>query len=69
DMDTYVSKTLRAIRNSSHGFLDTLTAAPDRFRLATHTGDVPYQVAYLAALVMLAVVADAERLVDGTWWE
>ena len=43
--------------------------SPDRFRLATHTGDVPYPFAGLAALVALAFVADAERLVAGTWWD
>jgi hypothetical protein len=69
DMDTYVSKTLRATRNSAHGFLETLFDHPDRFRLATHTGDVPYAFANLAALIGLALVADGERLVGGSWWD
>jgi len=29
DMETYVSNTLRAIRNSAHGFLDTLADKPE----------------------------------------
>jgi len=49
--------------------VEMLADRPDRFRLATHTGDVPYAFANLAALVALALVADAERLVRGTWWE
>jgi hypothetical protein len=69
DMNTFVAKTLRAIRNSSHGFLDMLAVQPDRFRLATHTGDVPYHFANLAALIGLALVADGERLIDGSWWD
>lgn len=69
DMDTYVSNTLRAIRNSSHGFLDTLADRPDRFRLATHTGNVPYPFANLAALIGLSLVADAKRLLAGQWWD
>jgi hypothetical protein len=51
------------------GFLETLFDHPDRFRLATNTGNVPYAFGNLAALIGLALVADGERLVGGTWWD
>jgi hypothetical protein len=65
--EDYVARLCRAVRNSAHGLLSTLRQSPDRFLLATHTGDVPTEFTWLAATVMFALVADAERLVDGTW--
>ena len=66
-MNDYAPVLLRAARNSAHGFLDQLTG-PDRNLVATHTGTFPPELADLAALVMFALVGDAERFVDGTWF-
>jgi hypothetical protein len=67
-MNDYAPSLIRAARNSSHGFLDQLVGE-DRYLLATHTGELPPQVADLAVLVALGLFADAERLVSGTWFE
>jgi len=70
--ETYVPGLVRAIRNSAHGFIDVLTSnrhqmRRDRALLATHDGTLPPQFADLAALIAFALVADYERVIDGTW--
>lgn len=66
---------MRATRNSSHGRQDMLRAPaagstkPDsRLLLATNTGEVPYSVYEVVAIIFLGLMADAERLSDRTWW-
>jgi hypothetical protein len=75
DWDEYVSKLMRAARNSSHGLQDMLRAPaagstkPDsRLLLATNSGEVPYSLYEVVAIVFLGLMADAERLCDRTWW-
>jgi len=65
--DDLISSLCRAVRNSSHGLLDVLRGHPDRFLLAANSGDMPAELAALAPLLALALLADAESLVDGTW--
>lgn len=62
-----VSQLCRAVRNSSHGILDTLRGGDDRFLLAANTDGIPAELAALAPLIALGLLADAEGLVDGTW--
>jgi hypothetical protein len=66
--DDYVSKLIRAVRNSSHGLFDQVASPRHRNFLATHTGTVPAVLPDLAALLALALVADAENLCAGTWF-
>lgn len=66
-MDDYVSGLSRAVRNSSHGLFEMLRDGDDRHLLATNTGDIPRELTEIAALVMFGLVADAEKLCDGTW--
>lgn len=66
--DDYVPKLIRAVRNSSHGLLDQLATPRHRSFLATHTGTIPSVLPDLAALLALALVADAENLCAGTWF-
>jgi len=66
-MDEYVGSLLREIRNSAHG-LNRILREDTRHLVATHTGDVPRALPDLAALIALALVADAEKLCAGTWW-
>jgi hypothetical protein len=75
DWDEYISKLMRATRNSSHGLQDMLRAPaagstkPDsRLLLATNSGEVPYSFYEVVAIVFLGLMADAERLCDRTWW-
>lgn len=65
--DQLVSSLLRAVRNSSHGLQQILREHPDRFLLAANTGDMPAELASLVPLIALALLADAENLIDGTW--
>jgi hypothetical protein len=65
--DELVATLCRAVRNSSHGLLDVLRASPDRFLLAMNTGGIPAELSALAPLLGLALLADAESLIDGTW--
>jgi hypothetical protein len=62
-----VARLCRAVRNSSHGLLDVLRDHPDRFLLAMNTGGIPAEFPALAPLLGLALLADAESLVDGSW--
>jgi hypothetical protein len=66
DHDTFVARTCRAVRNSSHGLLDTLKVGKDRFLLAAHTGGVPAELAALAPLIALGVLGDPAGLIDGS---
>lgn len=66
DEDTYVSRLVRAVRNSSHGLLDVLREHEDRYLLATNTGDIPAELPALVAFIGIALIADAEGLIDGT---
>ncbi|MGB7160165.1 MAG: hypothetical protein WBD40_19010 [Tepidisphaeraceae bacterium] len=66
-MDDYVAALSRAVRNSSHGLLEMLREGDDRYLLATNTGDIPQELTEVAALVMFGLIADAEKLCDGTW--
>lgn len=70
--DVFVPQLVRAIRNSAHGFIHVLTsdqaqARIDRRTLGSHDGKLPPEFADLAALLGFALVADFERVVDGTW--
>jgi hypothetical protein len=69
-MDDYIPKLVRTIRNSAHGLIEQLES-PDRHRernlIATHTGKLPAVLPDLAALIGFALVADADALCDGTW--
>ena len=66
-MEDYVSRLLRAVRNSAHGLSRPLRAESGML-LATHDGEMPTQLADVAKLVLLALVADAEKLSAGAWW-
>jgi hypothetical protein len=71
-LESYVPQLVRAIRNSAHGFIEVLTSdrrqmRRDRALLATHDGKLPPQVGDLATLLAFALVADYERVIDGTW--
>ena len=66
-MDEYVSELVRAVRNSSHGFSEVLRENSGLL-VATHEGRMPSQLSNVAALVMLGLLADADRLCAGTWW-
>jgi hypothetical protein len=66
-MDEYVAELVRGVRNSSHG-LARLLRENDALLLGTHEGRMPSQLADVAALVMLGLVAEADQLCAGTWW-
>jgi hypothetical protein len=65
--DDLVATLCRAVRNSSHGLLDVLRGHPDRFLLAINTDGIPAELPALAPLLGLALLADAESLIDGSW--
>ena len=67
DNDTFVSRLLRAVRNSSHGVLDVLRNHDDRYLLAANTGGVPAELPALAPLIALGLLADFDSLLDGSW--
>ena len=66
-MDEYVPELVRAVRNSSHGLSEVLQGK-SALLVATHEGRMPSQLSDVAALAMLGLVADADRLRNGTWW-
>jgi len=71
-LESYVPQLVRAVRNSAHGFIEVMTSdAPtmrcDRELLTTHDGKLPPHFPDLAALIGFALVADFERITDGTW--
>lgn len=65
--DDLVATLCRAVRNSSHGLLDLFREHPDRFLLAMNTGGIPAELPALAPLLGLALLADAESLIDESW--
>ena len=69
--EDYVPALVRAVRNSAHGFIEVLAGEgperSDRRLLATHDGTVPAELGDIAVLVGLALIADFERLIEGTW--
>jgi hypothetical protein len=67
DDETLVATMCRAVRNSSHGLLDVLRAHDDRFLLAANTDGIPAELSALVPLVGLAMVADPDGLLEGTW--
>jgi hypothetical protein len=69
-MDDYVPKLIRAIRNSAHGLIEQLESPhkhKERNLIATHTGKLPAVLPDLAALIGFALVADADGLCEGNW--
>lgn len=66
DNDTLVADVLRAVRNSSHGLLETLRRRRERFLLAANTGGVPAEFSALAPLLALGLLAEAEAVIDGS---
>jgi len=66
-LDNYVPDVVRAIRNSAHGFLEQVKG-DDRYLIATHDGHLPRPLGDLAALIMFALIADADRLSRRAWF-
>ena len=74
--DDYVPAVMRTARNSSHGLQTILRSAPKkagkpdpRLLMATTDGEVPQSFYEVATVVFFALLADAERVCDGTWWD
>ena len=65
--DDYVATLVRAVRNSAHGLLHSLTQGDQRFLLATNSCAIPGELSDLAVMVMFTLVSGAEALCDGTW--
>jgi hypothetical protein len=66
-LEMYVPDLVRATRNSSHGFLEALTAG-DRFLLATNDGHMPSQLADLIAFFVFGFAADADAVCERRWF-
>jgi hypothetical protein len=71
-LESYVPQLVRAVRNSAHGFIEVMTSDAaamrrDRELLTAHDGKLPPHFPDLAALIGFALVADFERVTDGTW--
>jgi hypothetical protein len=66
----YIPELVRAVRNSAHGLLGQLTA-PDQERerrvIATHSGQLPWQLGDVACCATFGALGDARRLCDGSW--
>jgi hypothetical protein len=67
DNDTYVSRLIRAVRNTSHGLIDVLREHPDRYLLATNTGGIPAAFPALAAMIGIATLADIPAVIEGSF--
>lgn len=67
DNDTYVSRLIRAVRNTSHGLIDVLREHPDRYLLATNTGGIPAAFPALAAMIGIAILADIPAVIEGSF--
>jgi hypothetical protein len=67
--DAYVPALVRAVRNSAHGVMETFEKASERDVVVAHSGEMPPELPELAAFLAFAIVADAERLCAGTWWD
>ena len=71
-LESYVPQLVRAVRNSAHGFIEVMTSDSDGMRrdrelLTAHDGKLPPHFPDLAALIGFALVADFERVANGTW--
>jgi hypothetical protein len=64
--DAFVPRLIRAVRNSAHGLMETFEGN-DRDLVVAHSGEMAPELPELAAFLVLALVADAERLCAGTW--
>jgi hypothetical protein len=64
--DAFVPRLIRAVRNSAHGLMETFEGN-DRDLVVAHTGEMAPELPELAAFLVLAFVANAERLCSGTW--
>lgn len=60
--DDYVRKTVRAIRNTAHGY------STDRY-LMTNRGNLPDNISLLAILALLAFIAEPKNFLRQTWDE
>jgi hypothetical protein len=67
--DQYIPDLVRAVRNSAHGIMETFDKASERNIVVAHSGEMPPELPELAAFLALAIVADAERVCAGTWWD
>jgi hypothetical protein len=67
--DGYVPPLVRAVRNSAHGLMETFEKASERDIVVAHSGEMPPELPELAAFLAFALVADAERVCAGTWWD
>jgi hypothetical protein len=64
--DAFVPRIVRAVRNSAHGLLE-IFESNDRDLVVAHSGEMPPELPELAGFLVLALVADAERLCARTW--
>lgn len=60
---------VRAVRNSAHGLMETFEKASERNIVVAHNGEMPPELPELAAFLAFAMIADAERVIAGTWWD
>jgi hypothetical protein len=65
DNDSYVSRLVRAIRNSSHGVIEVLRDSADRYLLATNSGGIPAAFPTLVAMIGIAILADITAVANG----
>jgi hypothetical protein len=65
--DAFVPALVRAVRNSAHGLMEVFDKPSERDVVVAHDGEMPPDFPQLAAFIAFALVADAERLCDGTW--
>lgn len=64
--DSFVPRIVRAVRNSAHGLMEVFDSR-DRDLVVAHSGQMPPELPELAAFLVLALVADGERLCARTW--
>jgi hypothetical protein len=65
--DEFVPDLVRAVRNSAHGLMEVFNKPAEKDLVVAHSGEMPPELPELAAFIAFALVADAERLCDGTW--
>jgi hypothetical protein len=58
----YIGRLVRSVRNSSHGLMDQLAGGPNAQVALSHTGAIPEELADLASLIAIALLAEPERL-------
>jgi hypothetical protein len=68
-LDQFVPDLVRAVRNSAHGLMEVFNKAAEKDVVVAHDGEMPPELPSLAALIALAMVADAERLCARTWMD